>query len=87
LSQYQLGTVALDVTASVSFAASSYHDDCIGCLPGFAAVSASTGIGSDTQKPFAIVIVAGLISRLFIGFFVNPALHLMVAKDGDVLQV
>ena len=47
----------------------------------------STGIGSDMQKPFAIVIVAGLISRLFIGFFVNPVLYEMVARDGDVLQV
>ena len=47
----------------------------------------STGIGSDTQKPFAIVIVAGLISRLFLGFFVNPVLYEMVAREGDVLQV
>jgi heavy metal efflux system protein len=46
-----------------------------------------TGIGSDTQKPFAIVIVAGLISRLLLGFFVNPVLYEMVAKPGDVLQV
>jgi AcrB/AcrD/AcrF family len=47
----------------------------------------STGIGSDTQKPFAIVIVAGLVSRLLLGFFVNPVLYEMVARDGDVLQV
>ncbi|MGH9701019.1 MAG: efflux RND transporter permease subunit, partial [Candidatus Acidiferrales bacterium] len=40
---------------------------CLGLLP----AALSTGIGSDTQKPFAIVIVAGLISRLFLGFFVN----------------
>jgi heavy metal efflux system protein len=39
------------------------------------------------QRPFAIVIVAGLISRLFIGFFVNPVLYEMVAREGDVLQV
>jgi len=56
---------------------------CLGLLPS----ALSTGIGSDTQKPFAIVIVAGLISRLFIGFFVNPVLYEMVAHDGDVLQV
>jgi len=47
----------------------------------------STGIGSDTRRPFAIVIVAGLVSRLFIGFFVNPVLYQMVARGGDVLQV
>jgi cobalt-zinc-cadmium resistance protein CzcA len=56
---------------------------CLGLLP----AALSTGIGSDTQKPFAIVIVAGLISRLFLGFFVNPVLYEMVAKEGDVLQV
>ncbi len=56
---------------------------CLGLLP----AAVSTGIGSDTQKPFAIVIVAGLVSRLFIGFFVNPVLYEMVARDGDVLQV
>ncbi len=56
---------------------------CLGLLP----AALATGIGSSTQKPFAIVIVAGLISRLFIGFFVNPVLYLMVARDGDVLQV
>jgi len=56
---------------------------CLGLLP----AALSTGIGSDTQRPFAIVIVAGLVSRLFIGFFVNPVLYQMVARDGDVLQV
>src|SRR5580704_3431137 len=56
---------------------------CLGLLP----AALATGIGSDTQKPFAIVIVAGLISRLFIGFFVNPVLYELVAREGDVLQV
>jgi cobalt-zinc-cadmium resistance protein CzcA len=56
---------------------------CLGLLP----AALSTGIGSDTQKPFAIVIVAGLISRLLLGFFVNPVLYEMVAREGDVLQV
>jgi heavy metal efflux system protein len=56
---------------------------CLGLLP----AALSTGIGSDTQKPFAIVVVAGLISRLFLGFFVNPVLYEMVASEGDVLQV
>ena len=56
---------------------------CLGLLP----AALSRGIGSDTQRPFAIVIVAGLISRLFIGFFVNPVLYQMVARDGDILQV
>ena len=56
---------------------------CLGLLP----AALSTGIGSDTQKPFAIVIVAGLISRLFIAIFVDPVLYRSVAREGDVLQV
>jgi cobalt-zinc-cadmium resistance protein CzcA len=56
---------------------------CLGLLP----AALSTGIGSDTQKPFAIVIVSGLISRMLIGFFVNPVLYELVAREGDLLQV
>jgi len=56
---------------------------CLGLLP----AALSTGIGSDSQKPFAIVIVAGLIWPLLFGFFVNPVLYMLVARDGDVLQV
>src|SRR5271170_2640767 len=56
---------------------------CLGLLP----AALSTGIGSDTQKPFAIVIVAGLISRLCIAIFVDPVLYRAVAREGDVLQV
>ena len=56
---------------------------CLGLLP----AAMATGVGSDTQKPFAIVVVAGLISRLLLGFFVNPVLYQIVAREGDVLQV
>ncbi len=43
---------------------------CIGLLP----AATSTGIGSDSQKPFAIVIVGGLLSRLFLSIFLSPIL-------------
>jgi cobalt-zinc-cadmium resistance protein CzcA len=56
---------------------------CLGLLP----AALSTGVGSDTQKPFAIVIVAGLLSRLMLGFFVIPVLYQSFAREGDVLQV
>ncbi|MEP6716103.1 MAG: CusA/CzcA family heavy metal efflux RND transporter [Terriglobia bacterium] len=56
---------------------------CLGLLP----AAMATGVGSDTQKPFAIVVVAGLISRLLLGFFVNPALYELVARRNDVLKV
>jgi cobalt-zinc-cadmium resistance protein CzcA len=56
---------------------------CLGLLP----AAMATGVGSDTQKPFAIVVVAGLISRLVLGFFVNPVLYEVAAREGDRLQV
>jgi len=56
---------------------------CLGLLP----AAMSTGVGSDTQKPFAIVVVAGLLSRLVLGFFVNPVLYEVAARQGDRLQV
>ena len=56
---------------------------CLGLLP----AALSTGVGSDTQKPFAIVIVAGLLSRLLLGFFIIPVLYQSTASEGDVLQV
>jgi cobalt-zinc-cadmium resistance protein CzcA len=56
---------------------------CFGLLP----AALSTGIGSDSQKPFAIVIVAGLASRLFLSIFLSPVLYALTARDGDTLQV
>jgi cobalt-zinc-cadmium resistance protein CzcA len=56
---------------------------CLGLLP----AAFSHGIGSDSQRPFAIVIVAGLVSRLFLGRIVSPVLYQMVAREGDILQV
>ena len=56
---------------------------CFGLLP----AAMSTGIGSDSQKPFAIVIVAGLASRLLLSVFLAPVLYALVARDSDTLQV
>lgn len=56
---------------------------CLGLLP----AAMSTGVGSDSQKPFAIVIVAGLASRLLLGRIISPVLYQLVAREGDVLQV
>lgn len=56
---------------------------CFGLLP----AAMSTGIGSDSQKPFAIVIVGGLASRLLLSVFLAPVLYSLVARDGDVLEV
>ncbi len=56
---------------------------CIGLLP----AATSTGIGSDSQKPFAIVIVGGLLSRLLLSIFLSPVLYAIAARRDDVLKV
>jgi heavy metal efflux system protein len=56
---------------------------CLGLLP----AALSTGIGSDTQRPFALVIVAGLLSRLVLGFLVNPVLYMVLAREDDLLKL
>jgi cobalt-zinc-cadmium resistance protein CzcA len=45
----------------------------------------SHGIGSDSQRPFAIVIVGGLIAALVISVFLLPTLYVWIAREGDVL--
>jgi cobalt-zinc-cadmium resistance protein CzcA len=55
----------------------------LGLLP----AALSTGVGSDTQKPFALVIVGGLFSRLLISVFLMPVLYAMSARPDDHLEV
>ena len=45
----------------------------------------SHAIGSDSQRPFAIVIVGGLLANLIIGIFLLPTLYVMFARENDVL--
>jgi cobalt-zinc-cadmium resistance protein CzcA len=47
----------------------------------------STSVGSDSQRPFALVIVGGLFSRLLISVFLMPVLYAMVARSDDHLLV
>jgi len=55
----------------------------LGLLP----VALATGVGTDTQRPFALVIVSGLFTRLLISIFLMPALYTLVARPGDRLEV
>ena len=55
----------------------------LGLLP----AAVSHGIGSDSQRPFAIVIVGGLVGALLLSIFLLPTLYVWVAKDGDRLPV
>jgi cobalt-zinc-cadmium resistance protein CzcA len=53
----------------------------LGLLP----AALSRGIGSDSQRPFAIVIVGGLLGALLLSIFLLPTLYTWVAGDGDKL--
>jgi heavy metal efflux system protein len=53
----------------------------LGLLP----AATSHAIGSDSQRPFAIVIVGGLVSALIMSIFVLPTLYVWIARDGDQL--
>jgi cobalt-zinc-cadmium resistance protein CzcA len=53
----------------------------IGLLP----AALSRGIGSDSQRPFAIVIVGGLVAALILGVYLLPTLYVWVASPSDVL--
>jgi heavy metal efflux system protein len=53
----------------------------LGLLP----AALSHAIGSDSQRPFAIVIVGGLLANLVIGVFLMPALYVWMARVDDEL--
>ena len=55
----------------------------LGLLP----AAMSHAIGSDSQRPFAIVIVGGLISDLVMSIFLLPTLYAWIAREGDKLPV
>jgi cobalt-zinc-cadmium resistance protein CzcA len=53
----------------------------LGLLP----AALSRGIGSDSQRPFAIVIVGGLVGALLLSIFLLPTLYVWFAGDRDKL--
>jgi len=53
----------------------------LGLLP----AALSHAIGSDSQRPFAIVIVGGLIADLVMSIFLLPTLYVWMAGERDVL--
>ena len=55
----------------------------LGLLP----TALATGVGTDTQRPFALVIVSGLFTRLLISIFLMTALYTLVARPDDRLEV
>jgi cobalt-zinc-cadmium resistance protein CzcA len=55
----------------------------LGLLP----AAISHGIGSDSQRPFAIVIVGGLMVSMLINLVLLPTLYVWIAGNGDVLPI
>jgi len=55
----------------------------LGLLP----AAVSHGIGSDSQRPFAIVIVGGLVAALVISIILLPTLYTWLARSDDRLPV
>jgi cobalt-zinc-cadmium resistance protein CzcA len=53
----------------------------LGLLP----AATSRGIGSDSQRPFAIVIVGGLSATLIMSIFLLPTIYVWIARPGDRL--
>jgi cobalt-zinc-cadmium resistance protein CzcA len=53
----------------------------LGLLP----AALSRGIGSDSQRPFAIVIVGGLLVAMLMNIFLLPTLYVWIARKDDVL--
>jgi cobalt-zinc-cadmium resistance protein CzcA len=52
----------------------------LGLLP----AALSHDIGSDSQRPFALVIVGGLLTNLAISVFLLPTLYAVLAGRGDL---
>ncbi|HWW83117.1 MAG TPA: efflux RND transporter permease subunit, partial [Vicinamibacterales bacterium] len=54
---------------------------------GLVPAATSHGIGSDSQRPFAIVIVGGLMAVLLMSVFLLPCVYVWVARPTDALPV
>lgn len=53
----------------------------LGLLP----AATSRAIGSDSQRPFAVVIVGGLMAALVLSIFLLPTLYVWIAREEDML--
>jgi heavy metal efflux system protein len=50
-------------------------------LFGLLPMAVSTGIGSETQRPFALVVVGGMITTLVVALFLLPVLYSLITPD------
>jgi cobalt-zinc-cadmium resistance protein CzcA len=56
---------------------------CVGLMP----AAFSHAIGSDSQRPFAQVVVGGLASRIVLSLFLLPVMYRWASRTGDRLEV
>jgi cobalt-zinc-cadmium resistance protein CzcA len=49
----------------------------VGLLP----MALSTGVGSETQRPFALVVVGGMLTTLVVALFVLPVIYTLVTPE------
>ena len=56
---------------------------CVGLMP----AAFSHAIGRDSQRPFALVVVGGLLSRIALSISLLPVLYRWASKTGDRLEV
>jgi cobalt-zinc-cadmium resistance protein CzcA len=50
-------------------------------LCGLLPMALSTGVGSETQRPFALVVVGGMITTLIVALFILPVLYSYITPD------
>lgn len=50
-------------------------------LMGLLPMALSAGVGSETQRPFALVVVGGMLSTLLVALFVLPALYTFISPE------
>ena len=49
-------------------------------LLGLMPMALSTSIGSETQRPFAVVIVGGMLTTFFVAMFILPVIYTLVTS-------
>lgn len=50
-------------------------------LFGLLPMALSTGVGSETQRPFALVVVGGMLTTLAVTLFVLPVIYRLITSE------
>jgi cobalt-zinc-cadmium resistance protein CzcA len=53
---------------------------------GLTPMAISTGVGSETQRPFAVVIISGLFTAVAVTLFVLPTVYSLVVRRIPALE-